>query len=191
MIPLLSRPTCARVGVFHLAAAVIFGCTTLGVAQAAGVVLDTYITLSLPGVVGNFTTVPNAPSNSIQVLALSTGASCVGTSCRANVSDLNITKQADSASPKLFLAVVTNVVYPTALINFWQTPATGTNYTKTFTIYLTQAKLTSFQNSASEGSGPAESLSLSFTTIAFQDNVTGSVACYNVSTMATAAALTC
>jgi type VI protein secretion system component Hcp len=100
-------------------------------------------------------------------------------------------KAADSASPKLFLALVTNVVYPTALINFWETPTTGANYTKTFTIYLTQAKLTSFQDSSAKSGSPAESVSLSFNSIAFQDNVSGSVECYNVTTKATAAATTC
>jgi type VI protein secretion system component Hcp len=194
MIPSVFRPSCVRVGVFHLATGVIFGCLTFGAAQAttSPPVQDTYITLNLPGVVGDFTTVPNAPANSIQVLSLSTGASCFGTpTCSPSVSNLSLTKAADSASPKLFLALVTNLTYATATFNFWQAPTTGTNYTKTFTIYLTQAKLTSFQDGASEGVIPAESVSLNFTTIAFQDNVSGSVECYNVSTKATAAALTC
>lgn len=76
--------------------------------------------------------------------------------------------------------------------NFWQTPATGTNYTKTFTIYLTQASLSSVQNSASEGgAGPTESLSLRFQTIAVQDNLSGTVGCYNVTTKASSHSLTC
>jgi type VI protein secretion system component Hcp len=195
MIPLVSRSSCLRVGVFHLAAAVVIGCGTLGAAQAATTsppVRDTYITLALPGVVGDFTTVPNAPPTSIQVLSLSLGASCAGVNtCTPSVSNLSLLKAADSASPKLFLALVTNVVYPTALINFWQTPTTGTNYSKTFTIYLTQAKITTFQDGASEGGGPSESISLSFTTMALQDNVSGVTECYNVSSQATSNTLTC
>lgn len=191
MVPWTSRSSCVRVGVFQLAAAVVIGCGTFGAARAATSppVQDTYITLSLPGVVGNFTGVPNAPSNSIQVLSLSTGAQCVGVnSCTASVSNLSLLKAADSASPHLFLALVTNVVYPTAVINFWEGPAP---YSKTFTIYLTQAKLTSLHDSAGEGGSPAESVSLSFTTIALQDNVSGATVCYNVSSKATSTTLTC
>lgn len=182
--------------VFHFAAAVVIGCGTLDVAQAtptSPTVKDTYITLALPGVVGDFTgIVPNAPPTSIQVLSLSLGASCAGlTTCTPSVSNLSLMKAADSASPKLFLALLTNVVYPTALINFWQAPTSGVNYLKTFTIYLTQAKLTSFQNSAGEGGSPAESVSLSFATIALQDNVSLVTECYNVNTQATSSTLTC
>ena len=199
MIPLLSRPTCARVGVFHLAAAVIFGCITLDAAQAATSppVKDTYITLNLPGLVGDFTTVPNAPASSIQVLSLSTGAvaACAqgGIACSVSVNNLSLIKAADSASPKLFQALVTSAPYATAVIYFWQAPPAGTtNYTKTFTIWLTHAILSSFSVGASEGGdSPQESVSLNFATIAFQDNVTGSTACYNVVTKTTANALTC
>jgi hypothetical protein len=37
-----------------------------------------------------------------------------------------------------------------ATINFWQAPTSGTNYTKTYTIYLTEAKLTSYQTTRSD-----------------------------------------
>lgn len=199
MIPLVPRPSRARVGAIHLAASVIFGCATLGAAQAATSppIKDTYITLALPGVVGDFTGVPNAPANSIQVLSLSTGAvaQCAQQgppNCTASVQSVSIVKAADSASPKLFQTLVTGVSYATAVFNFWDAPAPGTtNYTKTFTVYLTHATLVSFSVGASEGGGPAESVSFNFATIAFQDNVSGSVACYNVSTKTTANALTC
>jgi type VI protein secretion system component Hcp len=142
-------------------------------------------------VVGDFNGVPNAPANSIQVLSLATGASCPVSSCTPSLSDVSLLKAADSASPKLFQALVTNTVYATATILFWQAPTSGTSYTKTFTIYLTQAKLDAFQISGGEGGTPSESLSLSYATIAFQDNTSGSVACYNASSKTTTNALTC
>lgn len=148
-----------------------------------------YSLSSLPGVVGDFTTVPNAPSNSIQVLSMSTGAECAGTTCE--VENLTFLKSPDGASPKLFLALITGTPYATAAFNFWEAPTSGVNYTKTYTVYLTQAKLTSSQISAAEAAAPAESVSLSFTTIAFQDNLSGGVSCYNVSTKATSGSLTC
>ena len=120
------------------------------------------------------------------------GASCAAPGNGCNVQDISITKQVDSASPALFLALLTGpTFYPTAIFSFWQTPATGTNYTKTFTIYLTQASLSSIQNSASEGGGPAENLSLRFQTIAVQDNLSGTVSCYNVTTKVSSRSLTC
>src|SRR5471030_1640567 len=125
MIPLVSRPSRARVGAIHLAASVVFGCATLGAAQAATSppIKDTYITLALLGVVGDFTIVPNAPANSIQVLALSTGAVAVCAppgappNCTASVNSVSIQKATDSASPKLFQSLVTGVSYATAIFN--------------------------------------------------------------------------
>jgi type VI secretion system Hcp family effector len=183
-----------RVRIYRRAAALIFGCAGIAAASAATAppITDTFITLTLPGVVGDFTKVPNAPANAIQVLAMSVGASCAAPAASCNVQDISIIKQVDSASPALFLALLTGpTIYATAIFNFWQTPATGTNYTKTFTIYLTQASLSSVQNSASEGGGPTESLSLRFQTIAVQDNLSGSVGCYNVTTKASSHSLTC
>ena len=184
-----------RVRIYRRAAALIFGCAGIAAASAATAppITNTYITLALPGVVGDFTAVPNAPANAIQVLAMSLGASCAAPAVSCNVQDISIMKQVDSASPALFLALLTGpTIYATAIFNFWQTPATGTNYTKTFTIYLTQASLSSVQNSASEGgSGPTESLSLRFQTIAVQDNLSGTVGCYNVTTKAASRSLTC
>lgn len=186
-----------RVRIAQIAVVAILSCTAFAAAQAASAppVKDTYITLSLPGVIGNFTTVPNAPANAIEVQALSVGASCVsnpGTTCtNPNVSSLNLNKAVDDASPKLFLAVVTGVTYATATINFWQAPTSGTSYTKTYTILLTQASLQSEQSGGGEGGTPSESLSLAFTSIAFQDNVSGAIGCYNVITKASSSSLTC
>ncbi len=186
-----------RVRIAQIAVVAILSCTAFAAAQAASAppVKDTYITLSLPGVIGNFTTVPNAPANAIEVQALSVGASCVsnpGTTCtNPNVSSLNLNKAVDDASPKLFLAVVTGVTYATATINFWQAPTSGTSYTKTYTIFLTQASLQSDQSAGGEGGTPSESLSLAFTSIAFQDNVSGAIGCYNVITKASSSSLTC
>lgn len=185
----------SRVCIYRRAAAVIFGCAWIAAASAATAppITDTYITLALPGVVGNFTKVPNAPANAIEVLGMSAGASCAAPGNGCNVQDISIIKQVDSASPALFLALLTGpTLYATAIFNFWQAPATGTNYTKTFTIYLTQASLSSLQNSASEGGGGAtESLSFRYQSIAFQDNLSGSVGCYNVVTKVTSHSLTC
>jgi type VI protein secretion system component Hcp len=180
--------------IYRRAAALIFGCAGIAAASAATAppITNTYITLTLPGVVGDFTKVPNAPANAIQVLAMSLGASCAAPANGCNVQDISITKQVDSASPALFLALLTGpTIYATAIFNFWQTPATGTNYIKTFTIYLTQASLSSVQNGASEGGGPTENLSLRFNTIAVQDNLSGTVGCYNVTTKASSHSLTC
>jgi type VI secretion system Hcp family effector len=190
-----SAVTLYRARIYSRAAALIFGCAGIAAASAATAppITNTYITLTLPGVVGDFTKVPNAPPNAIQVLAMSTGASCAAPGNGCNVQDISISKQVDSASPALFLALLTGpTFYPTAVFNFWQTPVTGTSYTKTFTIYLTQASLSSVQNSASEGGGgPIENLSFRYQTIAFQDNLSGTVGCYNVTTKVASHSLTC
>jgi type VI protein secretion system component Hcp len=180
---------CLRVGVTQLAVAAIFTFTTINTAEAIQPpVKDTYITLSLPGVVGDFAGVPNAPSNSIQVLALSFGASCPGlpgSACtNPSLSDVSITKLVDDASPALFLATVKSTTYATAVLYFWQAPTSGTAYTKTYTVYLTQAAIDSLQQGGGEGGSPSESVSLRFTSISLFDNVSGAVACYNVSTKA-------
>jgi type VI protein secretion system component Hcp len=188
----------AHVRIAKIAAAAIISCTAFAAAQAASAppVKDTFITLSLPGVIGNFTQVPNAPANAIEVLALSAGASCFaapGSACtNPNIASLSLSKVTDDASPKLFLALVTGVTYATATINFWQAPTSGTSYTKTYTIVMTQASLQSDQVAGGEGGSPSESLSLGFVSIGFQDNLNGGIGCYNVSTKASSStSITC
>ena len=197
MIASIYSKSDTRLRVAQLAAFAIFICTTLVSAEAAAPpVKDTYVTLTLPGVIGNFTTIPNAPANAIEVYSISAGASCPSfgtTTCTTpNIAAISLAKAVDDASPKLFLALATGVTYTNAVINFWLAPTSGTNYTKTYTIYLTKANLQSVQISGSEGGSPLESLSLGFATIAFQDNLNGAVGCYNVSTKASSGtAITC
>jgi len=150
-------------------------------------VKDNNITLSLPGIVGSFTGVPNAPPNSIEAFSLTFGASCSfniasNTCSAANVSSLNIAKVVDGASPLLFLALVRHTLFPTATVQFWERPVTGTNYVNTYTITLTEAIAVSIQNNVAEGSSPLENVSFAFRTIVLHDNVYGSVSCYNVAT---------
>jgi hypothetical protein len=169
----------SRVGVTQLAVAAIFAFTTLTTAQAIQPTLQyTSVTLSLPGVVGDVT-IPGAPANSIGVQGFSLGASVVP----PLVSNVSISKPVDDASPALFLATLTSTTYATAVFNFWE--FNGTTYTKTYTIYLTQAKITSESVGGGGGGGATENVSFSFNTIALYDNLSGAVACYNVSTKAT------
>jgi hypothetical protein len=109
-----------HVRIAQIVAAAIISCSAFAAAHAASAptVKDTFITLSLPGVIGNFTQVPNAPANVIEVLSLSAGAGCfaaAGSACtNPNINSLSLLKIADDASPKLFLALVTGVTYAIA-----------------------------------------------------------------------------
>jgi len=184
-------------GYFCLAAVLSAACMTSVPAQAATqpVVKDNAITLSVPGLVGNSTTVPNGPVNAIEVLAMSLGGSNTPVSQHGsgipNISFVSVAKATDAASPKLFLDMVQGALLGTITFQFWERPTSGTAWTKTYTIILANAYIVTTSISAAEGGGPAENLSFAFQAITFQDNVSGTVSCYNVSTNTASNGPTC
>lgn len=195
-----TRISHTRVRALHLIAAAVLGCMVISGAQAISPpVKNNYITLTPPAVAGDFAGLPNVPAGAIQALSLSFGASCIpstagsGPVCsRASIGAPNIIKATDGASPKLFLGLVSGTTYPTATFQFWEAPTSGVNFTKTYTIILTRAFVQSFTTEASQGDGfPTESVAFGFETVMIQDNVYGSVSCYNTVTGTSSSASTC
>jgi type VI protein secretion system component Hcp len=173
-------------------AAVVIAAFSLGTAQAQSIVQANYMTLHIPGVPGDFTTITNAPAGAIQVLAMSSGDAHSAAN-GSNTVSISLTKYVDSASPTLLVHTLSGGAYPSAQIIFWSssTSTTGViSYAQSYTIFLTGVTVLSYNSSASGASIPTEILALAFQILGFTDVASGAMGCYNTLTGATSSTAT-
>jgi len=145
------------------------------------------IALNLPGIAGTVT----APGyqGQIEVLSLTGDAENPATptppggpssSGAPTFGDLMIHKRFDTASPALFLALVRDMHFPSAVITFLQA-TTGGKLQKIFTMTLSDVLVTKFATDATEPhvlAGP-EQINLFYEKIILKDEVTGTTACWD------------
>ena len=103
-----------------------------------------------------------------------------GSAGKATVSNLTISKHADSCSPRLFADAVSGRVIKTVTIVQENTKS------DVFTVTLTNALVSSYQIGGSESTElPTEQISFDFTKICLTDSQNGTKTCYNALTGAT------
>ena len=147
------------------------------------------IALKIPGILGDLKVA--GFENQIEVMSLSnnilnpvkagsTGAG--GAVGKPVFSDMIIHKRFDTASPALFLALVTGKHFPNAVLTFIQN-STG-SLLVVFEITLSDIVVSKFETDATEKSVLAgqEQIDLNFTKIQLKDDVTGQQACFNLLT---------
>ena len=143
------------------------------------------ITLNLPGIKGDVTL--EGQADTIEVISLSGSVQeqpASATSSREAslpvFSDLSIVKRLDRSSPALFLALAKRQLFSNAILNFFR--ETGSGFTKTFKITLTNVTVTKFGPAASENNVVAstEQISLKYQKIQLKDVLSGQTACWNI-----------
>jgi type VI secretion system Hcp family effector len=149
------------------------------------------ITLSLPGITGDVTA--KGLEGAIEVLSLTGNVQAPANGLfsargRANLpvfTDLMIQKRLDSSSPALFLALVKNTLFNSAVITFLHSSEAG--FTKFFTITLENALITRFATNDSETDVFVghEQINLNYVRIRLKDEVTGQTACYDLNSQHT------
>jgi type VI secretion system Hcp family effector len=171
------KNTCAR-SLNYLGAVVVIG-FALAVPTTA---MADLITLNLisSGITGDVTV--KGQLNTIEVLSLSGNVQQPTGPGRGLpvFSDLVIQKRLDTASPALFLALVTGKHLSNGIITFLH--ATGDGFVKAFTITLTEIVVTKFATNDSENEVLAghEQINLSYRKIELRDEQTGAHACWDV-----------
>ena len=147
------------------------------------------IALKIPGILGDLKVA--GFENQIEVMSLSNnilnpvkagstgGGGGVG---KAVFSDMIIHKRFDTASPALFLALVTGKHFPNAVLTFIQN-STG-SLLAVFEITLTDIVVSKIEINATEKNvlEGQEQINLNFTKIQLKDDVTGQQACFNLLT---------
>lgn len=174
----------------NLAAAFVFA---LGVA-VPGTAMADLITLQLTPQINGDVTVAGY-QGAIEVMSLTgevdntesigSGSSGAGAG-KPTFGDLMIHKRFDTASPKLFLAVLTGRHFSSAVLTFLKA-TNGNKLTKTFTITLSQVFVTKFATDATEANvlaGP-EQINLTYAKVVLKDEVTGTTACFDRTTNTT------
>jgi type VI secretion system secreted protein Hcp len=145
------------------------------------------IALKIPGILGDLKVV--GFEKQIEVMSLSNnilnpvkagspgGGGAAG---KAVFSDMTIRKRIDTASPALFLAIVTGKHFPNAVLTFVQD--SGGSLLAVFEITLTDIVVSKIETDATEKNVLAgqEQIDLNFTKIQLKDELTGSQACFDL-----------
>ncbi len=143
------------------------------------------ITLAIPGITGDVRVA--GQEKTIEVLSLSndvfvpvSGGGSGQPTGRAQFSPMIIHKRIDIASPQLFVALLNNKRFPSAVITFLRSTG-GLPFTKFFTITLTNVFISNFRTDAAETNvmaGP-EQINLNYARIQLRDEMTGTLACFD------------
>jgi type VI protein secretion system component Hcp len=127
---------------------------------------NTGLYLHLPGVIGTSTV--EGHKGEIPISSFSWGAGSSGTKAHpsASLSDFNISRQADTTSPKLFDAMAHGKHFTTATVtSFANSPGTAAGG-PTYTYRLSDPTVASMSEGGATGGGlPSEALSLNFARI--------------------------